>query len=787
MAELSLSRSAGQPQAGSLESLSALQVAHSELMAPLSGPAAGEAGGAKRLEAIKSFIERAQESGAFLREQRERREAQQIIDYWTAELVSEDAGAERRKLKDFEERAVDPKMREMADAALEKDRDDSRQLVRLAATARLWRASDENKGYLLTGDALTQARRFHGRDSDVDSLLEASEIEATHQTRVIRFSAGGAIVVLLALLAGVFLLWQHAEERADYAETQRQSAVTEKAELSTALDEKQRDAANAKRRLQELDQKQRQLDAAIALIADRVKRGDIPPDQIPSQIKPLIEAATAPDRAVAIAPVPDPLIAGYDANFLGTPLPLPAISATMRQHAFAEGKPLTYVNYSLVLNTERRLAFFTASNLDRERRRVLPRGLDRFVRDPRVPAAAQAEEPFFKAADIDRGHLVTRQEISWGPYFAGDEAVAAPKLQAMVDVYTNVTPQYDTFNRFVWTELERWVLTDHNKNATKVTIFTGPVFTSGDLPIDGVRVPQRFWKIAVSARGDGGGLVVDAFVVAQVDEKGDKLDIVRFQPSVFRARVSDIERMTGLDFGRAVRDADQINQPPRNDAGSSGNVLAGLASTLDSPTEGQKVSALQKIAAGIRDPASPDAEQRNVVTALVDIGRSASIGTLSLTGWRNLVLVLTQVSRESWDQPGWSELRANARRVVADAEGRATLVLSGETRRAFDELKRRLRLDDPPTETVEFQFAGMTREDAVDISQRVKALGWKITGEERTGAAAGQNEVRYGAEADKPDAELLVADLKALGLSKVCCAKRNPTIKPRFLEIWISR
>jgi DNA/RNA endonuclease G (NUC1) len=786
MAELSLSKLAGQSV---LESLSALQVVHSKLMAPLSGQAAGEGGGEKRLEAIKSFIERAQESGAFLKEQSERREAQQIIDYWTAELVSEDGGAERRKLKDFEEHAVDPEMRELADAALKKDRVDNRQLVRLAATARLWLSSEKNKGYLLTGDALTQARQFHGRDSDVDSLLEASEIEATHQTRVIRFSAGGAITVLLALLAVVFLLWQHAEERADYAETQRQSAVTEKAELSTALDEKQREAANAKMRLQELDQKQRQLDAAIGFIVERVKKGDIPDEKIPLQIKPLIEAATTPDLAVPTASVPDPLIAGYDANFLGTPLPLPAISATMRQSAFAEGKPLTYVNYSLVLNTERRLAFFTASNLDRERRRVLPRGLDRFVRDPRVPAEAQAEEPFFKATDIDRGHLVTRQEISWGPYFAGDEAVAAPKLQAMVDVYTNVTPQYDTFNRFVWTELERWVLTDHNKNATKVTIFTGPVFTNEDRLIDGARVPRRFWKIAVSAR-DGGGLIVDAFVVAQVDEKGDKLDIVRFQPSVFRARVSDIERMTGLDFGQAVRDADQINQLPRNDAGSPGDVLAGLAQTLDSPATDQKISALLKIAAGIRDPAFPDAEQRNGVTALVDIGRSASIQTLGPTGWRNLLVVLAQVPSESWDQPGWSELRANARRAVADAERRAAVAqisVDGETRQAFDELKRRLRLGDPPNETVEFQFAGMTREEAVDISQRVKVLGWRITGEERTGAAAGQNEVRYGAEADKADADLLVSDLKALGLSKVCCAKRNPTIKPRFLEIWISR
>jgi DNA/RNA endonuclease G (NUC1) len=791
MGERSLSMSPGRSAAGSFESLSALQVAHSELMTPRSEVTADEGGSVKRLEAIKSFIDRAQESGAFLKERGERREAQQIIDYWTAELVSEDDSAERRKLKDFEERAVDLKTRQIAEDALGKDREDNRQLVRLAATARLWLSSDKNKGYLLTGDALTQARRFHERDSDVDSLLEASEVEATRQTRRFRVSAGAAFLVLIMWLAAVTILWLRAQDRAEYAEKQRQIAVAEKGELSTALEEKQRETANAKMRLQELDQKQRQLDAAIALIAGLEKKGVIRTDELSPSIKPLVEAANAPDRIATTGAASDPSIAGYDANFLATPLPLPAMSPAMTQLAFAGGKPLTYVNYSLVLNAKRRLAFFSASNLDRERRRVLPRGSGGFTRDPRVPAAAQPSPSFFAANDIDRGHLVTRQEISWGPYFSGPEAVAATRLQAMVDIYTNVTPQYDTFNQGVWSELERWVLTDHNKNATKVAIFTGPVLTDDDPIIDGVQIPRRFWKIAVSARDDfGGGLIVDAFVIAQIDGKGDKIGIIHFLPSVFRARVSDIELLTGLDFGQAVRDADQVNQPPRKDAASPGDTLAALARTLDSPDADQRASALQKIVAAIRDTALPEEERRKVVAALVDIGRSESIQALSPIGRRNLLSALAEVPRTSWDQPGWSDLRATARRAVGDVERRAALVqasFDGEMRQALDELKRSLRLGDPPNVTVEFQFAGMTREEAVEISQRLKALGWKITGEERTGAAAGQNEVRYGAEADKADAELLISDLKALGLAKVCCAKRNPNIKPGFVEIWISR
>jgi endonuclease G len=70
----------------------------------------------------------------------------------------------------------------------------------------------------------------------------------------------------------------------------------------------------------------------------------------------------------------------------------------------------------------------------------------------------------------------------------------------MVNFFTNGTPQFDTFNRGAWTQLERWVLTEHNSNTKLVSIFTGPVLTDENPIIRGVEMPRSFRKIAVSRR-----------------------------------------------------------------------------------------------------------------------------------------------------------------------------------------------------------------------------------------------------------------------------------------------
>jgi DNA/RNA endonuclease G (NUC1) len=383
----------------------------------------------------------------------------------------------------------------------------------------------------------------------------------------------------------------------------------------------------------------------------------ITPADLPEEVAAALAVRSTAPSDLPPPPAPDQTAAGYDQAFLPAAIALPGRGPNRRA--------LPYIHFSVVLDTERRLAAVAASNLDRSKRVVLPRAAAGFAPDPNVPAQEQADPKWFASPNIDFGHLATRQEISWGAPFTGDDPELARKLDGAVNVLTNAAPQFDTFNRYLWAGVERWILAEHNREAARVTIFTGPVFAADDPLIGGARVPRRFFKIAVSPKAPGStALVVDAFLASQFQDGTDeKIARTDFSPDAYRVSVGEIERLTGLDFGAAVREA----------------------------------------------------------------------GT-------------------------------------SDAAASSTAVAKPK-----------------PNVTVYFQFAGMSREDAVNLSNRLKALGWQIPGEERTGAAAKQNEVRYGAETDRAAAEMLVADLQALGASKTMTAKRNASIKPGIIEIWVSR
>jgi hypothetical protein len=86
---------------------------------------------------------------------------------------------------------------------------------------------------------------------------------------------------------------------------------------------------------------------------------------------------------------------------------------------------------------------------------------------------------------------------------------------------------------------------------------------------------------------------------------------------------------------------------------------------------------------------------------------------------------------------------------------------------------------------VHVQFAGMAREDVRAIESKLRMLDWSIPGEERTPSAVGYNEVRYpNNEDDRRAAELLAADLRALGRSSVKAVKISGPAK--IVEIWLS-
>jgi hypothetical protein len=96
--------------------------------------------------------------------------------------------------------------------------------------------------------------------------------------------------------------------------------------------------------------------------------------------------------------------------------------------------------------------------------------------------------------------------------------------------------------------------------------------------------------------------------------------------------------------------------------------------------------------------------------------------------------------------------------------------------------------------TVYFQFAGGARDQAQQLSKALQDKGYKIPGEERTGAAAGKREVRYFYAGQKTIADQLATDttqaLQRLGYPSLQVStafagaptKSNPDGK---LELWL--
>ncbi|HET8863161.1 MAG TPA: DNA/RNA non-specific endonuclease [Solirubrobacterales bacterium] len=258
---------------------------------------------------------------------------------------------------------------------------------------------------------------------------------------------------------------------------------------------------------------------------------------------------------------------GYDESFLGAgalSVPLPELSdelaaeaATMADTAKSDGKPahvLPYHHFSVVLSKERKLAFFTAVNIDGATERRLKRDSDSWSLDPRIPADVQTGEPVYKDNKLDRGHLVRRLDPCWG----SSEAVAKGGNDDTFH-FTNCAPQHEKFNRnaTTWAGIEDHILDHADNEDFKVNVFTGPVLADDDRAYRGVKMPRQFWKVVTMAKNPG-GLSATAYLLSQ-EELIDDLKEVAPIPGeeefafgafkTFQVPLSEIEKLTGISFG----------------------------------------------------------------------------------------------------------------------------------------------------------------------------------------------------------------------------------------------
>jgi endonuclease G len=261
---------------------------------------------------------------------------------------------------------------------------------------------------------------------------------------------------------------------------------------------------------------------------------------------------------------------GYQDVFLGKggKVPLPALTAKGKQAVvkLKGGSPtIKYHKFSIVMHQTRRLALFTASNVDWRASERLIKGkkptrkqltglkdgdIELWVTDDRLEAEDQLPDAFFTkdGGAFDKGHLVRRDDVVWGPSFKDMQ-------KANGDTYhtTNCSPQVASFNQSSrgennWGDLE--TLVQQQTKAERAVIFSGPVLDEADRVFVGkdgnggtirLKIPKTFWKIIVVK--DKKGVGAFGFLLEQ-SLKDVSLEFVvpeEWQP--FTASIGDIEAM----------------------------------------------------------------------------------------------------------------------------------------------------------------------------------------------------------------------------------------------------
>lgn len=280
---------------------------------------------------------------------------------------------------------------------------------------------------------------------------------------------------------------------------------------------------------------------------------------------------------------------GYDSGFLtGYQINLPVVVDERKSEIFmnfASNTPymIRYHHYTLVMNKDRRLLMWSASNVDfnPDKRSDKPReefGGEDWRFDPRIPTKFQiGDEEFYKpATKVDRGHLVRRADNCWGN---SEEEIE----YANADTYhwTNCTPQHEEFNRDkfgkngLWGRLENHIEQELNIVGNKAIIFAGPVLNPDDPSIDfgygQIRYPLKFWKI-ITVEDEGAGLITFGFILDQEDVINNFGLEAELNFNSFKAQQSSIKKISelaGVTFDQQLYTSDVLRNNEFNNLDES--------------------------------------------------------------------------------------------------------------------------------------------------------------------------------------------------------------------------
>jgi endonuclease G len=270
---------------------------------------------------------------------------------------------------------------------------------------------------------------------------------------------------------------------------------------------------------------------------------------------------------------------GFDENFLKIKVPLPTVKPSRLGEILlgTDGKPrvLKYRHFSLVMNQARRLQMWSAVNVDysAENHPATSRssfGTDKWILDPRIPGQDQmADADFYKpAGQIDRGHIVRREDNAWGK-----DAEEIEYANSDTFHWTNCTPQHTAFNREspdskygrkgLWGAFESYVEAQLLAGEKRCCILAGPVLAKKDPQADfgagPLQYPVKFWKVIAVVTGTGAKrkLQTYGFVFDQSDVVAKfGIEFAAGAFAQYQKKLSEITTLTGVVFDKSLRDAD---------------------------------------------------------------------------------------------------------------------------------------------------------------------------------------------------------------------------------------
>jgi len=272
--------------------------------------------------------------------------------------------------------------------------------------------------------------------------------------------------------------------------------------------------------------------------------------------------------AIASHPVAwysQPARPGFQSDFLGQEVSLPALPEALAKDVtlLSDGSSeLRYMHYSVVMSASRKLAWFSAANIDGATSVSLsrtdrdpdhpetsdiaePLAADVWWFDGRIPATEQVGATIYDGTDFDFGHLTRRLDPVWG------DPVSTRVANDDTFHMTNCTPQAHTLNTGTWEQLEDAVLAAARDHKLKFVVITGPVLAPADPVIRDVQIPLSFWKVIGYL--EGAALTALAFLQSQADlvtKIGQGAHLAELDKAEqWHVPISDIVQLTGLNFG----------------------------------------------------------------------------------------------------------------------------------------------------------------------------------------------------------------------------------------------